>query len=60
MDYLLEGSVREAGQRLRVTAQLIRPGDESHLWADTYDREILDLLAVQAEVALRVAQRGAP
>ncbi len=60
VDYLLEGSVREAGQRLRVTAQLIRTSDESHLWAETYDREIQDLLTVQAEVALRVAQEVRP
>jgi TolB-like protein/Flp pilus assembly protein TadD len=60
VDYLLEGSVREAGQRLRVTAQLIRTSDESHLWAETYDREIQDLLTVQAEVALRVAREVRP
>jgi TolB-like protein/Tfp pilus assembly protein PilF len=60
VDYLLEGSVREAGRRLRVTAQLIRTSDESHLWAETYDREIKDLLTVQAEVALRVARQVRP
>jgi TolB-like protein/Flp pilus assembly protein TadD len=60
VDYLLEGSVREAGTRLRVTAQLIRTSDESHLWAETYDRELHDLLAVQAEVALRVAREVRP
>jgi TolB-like protein/Flp pilus assembly protein TadD len=60
VDYVLEGSVREAGERLRVTAQLIRTRDESHLWAETYDRQIRDLLTVQEEVALRVAGRVRP
>lgn len=56
VDYVLEGSVREAGQRLRVTAQLIRTSDETHLWAENYDREVSDLLAVQGDVARRVAE----
>ena len=56
VDYVLEGSVREAGQRLRVTAQLIRTSDETHLWAENYDREVGDLLAVQGDVARRVAE----
>jgi TolB-like protein/Flp pilus assembly protein TadD len=56
VDYLLEGSVREAGARLRVTAQLIRADDQTHLWVESYDREIQDLLSVQEEVALRVAR----
>ena len=56
VDYVLEGSVREARQRLRVTAQLIRTSDETHLWAESYDREVGDLLAVQGDVARRVAE----
>jgi TolB-like protein/Flp pilus assembly protein TadD len=55
-DLLLEGSVREAGERLRVTIQLIRVADETHLWAETFDRKVGDLLGVQAEVARRVAE----
>jgi TolB-like protein/tetratricopeptide (TPR) repeat protein len=58
VDYVLEGSVREAGQRLRVTAQLIRARDEVHVWAETYDRDLHDLLSVQTEVALRVAREA--
>jgi adenylate cyclase len=52
---VLEGSVRKAGNRLRVTAQLIDVGSESHVWANTYDRELDDVFAVQAELAKQVA-----
>ena len=55
VDYVLEGSVRHDGARIRVTAQLIRASDETHVWADTYDRMLGDLLAVQAEIARAVA-----
>ena len=53
---ILEGSVRKAGNRLRVTAQLIDVGTESHLWAETYDRELDDIFAVQADLAKQVAE----
>jgi len=53
---VLEGSVRKAGNRLRVTAQLIDVGSESHVWANTYDRELDDIFAVQAELASQVAE----
>ena len=55
VDWILEGSVRCAGERVRITAQLVRTRDESHLWAQSYDRELRDILAVQSEVALAVA-----
>ncbi len=55
VDYILEGSVRRVGSRVRVAAQLIRPSDQSHLWAESYDREAEDVLRVQAEVARAVA-----
>lgn len=55
-EYLLEGSVRRDGDRLRVTAQLIRAGDGSHLWSRTYARELRDVFAVQADIAADVAQ----
>jgi TolB-like protein/tetratricopeptide (TPR) repeat protein len=55
VDYLLEGSVRRVGSRLRIAAQLIRPRDQTHLWAESYDREASDILRVQAEVARAVA-----
>ncbi|MDQ2841461.1 MAG: winged helix-turn-helix domain-containing protein, partial [Acidobacteriota bacterium] len=55
VEYILEGSVRRAGRRARITAQLIQAPDQTHLWAETYDRDIADMLQVQHEVAQRVA-----
>jgi TolB-like protein/Tfp pilus assembly protein PilF len=54
-DYLVEGSVRRDGDRIRITAQLIETRGETHLWADSYDRSLADCLAVQAEVAEKIA-----
>src|SRR5438874_2509213 len=51
---VLEGSVRKAGDKLRVTAQLINVADGFHLWSETYDRDMKDILAVQSDVARRV------
>ncbi len=56
VQYVLEGSFRRATDRLRVTAQLIRVKDQSHLWAEDYDRQPQDILSAQDEVALAVAQ----
>lgn len=55
VDWVLEGSVRAAADRVRITAQLIRAQDQSHLWAQSYDRDLQDILAVQSEVALAIA-----
>lgn len=55
VDYVLEGSVRRSGDRARITAQLIRATDQTHLWSADYDSNIEDILSVQAEVARRVA-----
>jgi adenylate cyclase len=52
---LLEGSVRKAGNRIRVSAQLIDSGSEGHLWMENYDRNLEDIFGVQTEVAERVA-----
>jgi len=52
---ILEGSVRKAGNRLRITVQLIDVGSQGHVWADTFDRELDDVFAVQAEIAKQVA-----
>ena len=52
---VLEGSVRKAGNRLRITLQLIDTGTQEHLWANVYDRELDDVFAVQTEVAERTA-----
>ena len=51
---VLEGSVRKAGDKLRITAQLINVGNGYHLWSETYDRDLKDILAVESEVAQRV------
>jgi TolB-like protein/DNA-binding winged helix-turn-helix (wHTH) protein len=56
VNYVLEGSIRKTGDGLRVTAQLIRADDQTHLWAREYDRSLGDLIKVQGEVAQAVAQ----
>ena len=52
---LLEGSVRRAGSRVRIVAQLIDAGTDRHLWAETYDRDLIDIFAIQSDVALQIA-----
>ena len=52
--HVLEGSVRRSGDRVRITAQLIRASDSTHLWSETYDRTISDIFAVQDEIAGQV------
>jgi TolB-like protein/Tfp pilus assembly protein PilF len=54
--YVLEGSARRAGRRVRITAQLIDARDQTHVWAGEYDREVHDVLGIQREVALAVAR----
>jgi adenylate cyclase len=53
--YLVEGSVRKAGSRVRVTAQLIEAATGNHLWAERYDRELADVFAVQDEITRTIA-----
>ncbi len=53
---VLEGSVRKAGEKLRITAQLVSVADGFHLWSETYDGDMKDILAVQSDVAKRVVQ----
>ena len=55
VDYLVEGSVRVGGDRVRITAQLIETRGETHLWAHSYDREYSNCLAVQSDVAAEIA-----
>jgi len=55
VDYLLEGGVRRQRERVRITARLIDTSSEAHVWADTYDRRLGDVLSVQADVATRIA-----
>jgi len=52
---LLEGSVRRAGSRVRIVAQLIDAETDQHLWAQTYDRDLTDIFAIQSDVALQIA-----
>ena len=52
---LLEGSVRKAGSRIRITVQLVKAADGFHLWSETYDRQMDDIFAVQDEIAREVA-----
>lgn len=53
---LLEGSVRRAGNQVRIVAQLIDANTDEHLWADTYDKELTQIFAIQSDVAQRVAE----
>jgi TolB-like protein/tetratricopeptide (TPR) repeat protein len=57
---ILEGSVRKQGDKIRITAQLIRTADGSHLWSQAFDRDLADVLAVQADVARGVARALRP
>ena len=52
---ILEGSVRKAGERLRITAQLIDTGSGYHLWSETWDRRLEDVFAIQTEIARKVS-----
>jgi TolB-like protein len=54
--HVVEGSVRRAGERLRITAQLVRAVDGFHLWSETYDRRAEDTFAVQSDIAEQVAR----
>src|SRR6187455_1989483 len=54
---VLEGSVRKSGDTLRITAQLIRASDSSHLWSQTYDRQMTDVFKVQDEIAAAVVEQ---
>jgi adenylate cyclase len=58
---VLEGSVRKAGDRVRITAQLVSAADGYHLWSESYDRELQDVFAIQSDIAQRLARslRGA-
>ncbi|MDQ6436445.1 adenylate/guanylate cyclase domain-containing protein [Mesorhizobium sp. LHD-90] len=55
--YVLEGSVRKAGQRVRITAQLIEAKGGTHLWADRYDRNLTDIFALQDEITRAIVEQ---
>lgn len=52
--YLLEGSVRRAGGRVRITAELVQAAEQTHLWAETYERPLTDVLSIQSEIAEKI------
>jgi TolB-like protein len=57
VDAIVEGTVSHFGSIVRINAQLIRAQDDSHLWAESYERELTDILALQSEVARTIAQQ---
>jgi len=56
VDYVLEGSLRREGKRVRITAQLIEAQEQTHLWSASYDRDLRDVLNVQADVARQIGK----
>ncbi len=56
VDYIIEGSARRSGDRARIMVQLIQVSDQSHLWAEAYNRTLEDMIGIQIDVAERVAQ----
>ncbi len=55
MENILEGSVQKSADQVRVTVQLIKAATDSHLWADTYDRKLVDLFQVESDIAQKIA-----
>ena len=56
MANILEGSVQKAADQVRVNVQLIKAASDSHLWADTYDRKLVDIFGVESEIAKAIAE----
>ncbi len=54
---VLEGSVRRAGQRVRINAQLVNGNDGTHIWADRYDRDLTDIFAIQDEITHAIVEQ---
>ena len=57
VSYVVEGSVQRAGERIRVSAQLIDARNDAHVWAEHYDRDVADVFAVQTEIAQQIADQ---
>src|SRR5207247_7859335 len=57
VNFVLEGSVRKAGSRVRVTGQLINANDGGHVWADRYDRDLTDIFAIQDEITHAIVEQ---
>jgi adenylate cyclase len=60
VQYVLEGSVRKAGKRVRITGQLIDALDGNHIWAERYDRELVDIFDLQDEITSAITGAVAP
>jgi len=58
--YILEGSVRKGGNRVRITAQLIDASTGNHIWADRYDGDLTDIFALQDEITMKVVAATTP
>jgi serine/threonine protein kinase/Tfp pilus assembly protein PilF len=57
VDFLLEGSVRKAGEQLRITVQLIDIADGSHIWSERYDRKLTDVFNIQDEISVKIVEK---
>src|SRR5437879_7677397 len=57
VSHLVEGSVQRAGGRIRVSVQLIDARSDTHLWAERYDRDVADVIAIQSEIAQQIADQ---
>jgi len=57
VEHILEGSVRRAGSRIRVTAQLVKANDGYHLWSQRFDREMIDVFAIQDEISQAIVEK---
>ena len=55
--HILQGSVQKSGDAVRVNVQLIKAADDSHLWADTFDRKLTDIFSVESQIAKAVADQ---
>jgi len=60
VNHILEGSVRKSGNRVRITAQLIKVEDGSHMWSETYDRELNDIFVIQDEISAAILSQLKP
>jgi tetratricopeptide (TPR) repeat protein len=56
VDAIVEGSVLRSGEKVRITTQLVQANPEQHLWVESYERDLMDILALQGEVARQIAQ----
>lgn len=57
VDNILEGSVRKVGSRIRISAQLVKVADQSHVWSERYDRDMTDVFAIQDEISQAIVEK---